>query len=376
MSAAPTGFDPAAATEAYLSRLSPALRRAAEIHTETAHWLWGGDVVVMLAACWLMARFDLLGAVARRAGRGGERPWPAALACAAVLAAVLMILTTLVGMVGASLSGQPAPPVPYGLWLVAAVVVLPVLYAAARATPHRWWLWSGGAFAGLALLVLWLPFASASGSTDLPSAPPGPIREALLSLARDAGLAIDDIHVSPSAAVDADVTGMQGRPRIVISKGLLTQETPAQARAAVGHLMGHYANQDQLTLALVFGVLALAVLYAVHRLFAAASRAMGRGGWSLADPAGLPAAMAVGITAVTLATVGYDNVVRLVNVRADHYALDHAREPDGLAQELLAAPLVDKVDPSGLEETLFYNHPALKTRILQAMRWKAAQTNR
>ena len=368
-----TGFDPAVATAAYLSSLPPEIRRAAEIHTATAHWLWAADVVVMLAACWLTLRFNLLGRVRARVERRGERPWIAALICSAVFAVILILLATLVGAVGAAVSGQAAPPVPYGLWFIAAVIFLPVLYAAARAAPRRWWLWSGAVFAGLALLVMWVPFALASGPAELPALPAGPMREALLSLAHDAGFGVAEIYLSPSNAVDADVTGAPGRPRIAVSQGMVVRQSPQEARASVGHLMGHYAHQDQLTLALLAGTLGLALFYAVHRLFRPVAAALGRGELSPADPAGLAVAAMIGIVGLTLATVGYDNVVRLINVRADQYSLDHAREPDGLAQALLASDRADRVDPPWAEEVLFYNHPALKSRIAHAMAWKAAR---
>jgi STE24 endopeptidase len=365
-----TGFDPAAATAAYLAQLSPEVRRAAEIHTETGHWLWAAHIATMLAACWLMLRLDLFGRLRRRIEARRERSGFAAVIFAAVFAVAMIALSMAVEAVGAAVSGQ-VRAVPYGLWLIGAIVVLPLVYAAARARPRRWWLWSGGTFAVLAILVAWVPFASASGPSDLPPVPPGPVREALLALARDARLPIADIYLSPSKAIDGDVTGLPGRPRVAITQGMLSGLSLAQARASVGHLMGHYANQDQLTLALLLGALGLGGAYAVHRLFRPAAKAMGRGDLVLDDPAGLPVAVAIGVVWLALATVGYDNAVRLINVRADQYSLGHAREPDGLAQSLLRSDRADKVDPSPLEEAVFYNHPSLQSRIAHAMTWKA-----
>ncbi len=64
---------------------------------------------------------------------------------------------------------------------------------------------------------------------------------------------------------------------------------------------------------------------------------------------------------------------RWINVRADQFSLDHAREPDGLAINLLRNWRDDKVDPAPLEEALFFDHPSLQSRIEHAMRWKAEQ---
>jgi STE24 endopeptidase len=53
------------------------------------------------------------------------------------------------------------------------------------------------------------------------------------------------------------------------------------------------------------------------------------------------------------------------------FALNAARQPD--AQALVMLKLADyrKVDPSPLEELLFFDHPSGRSRIQMAMRWKA-----
>jgi len=35
-----------------------------------------------------------------------------------------------------------------------------------------------------------------------------------------------------------------------------------------------------------------------------------------------------------------------------------------------------KIDPSSLEEFIFYDHPSGKTRVLMAMKWKAEHVNK
>ncbi len=169
---------------------------------------------------------------------------------------------------------------------------------------------------------------------------------------------VHEIYLSPATGVDADVTGLPGRPRVTVTRGFLAQ-TPAQARASLGHLASHQTHMDQLGMALLIAALGAGFLYAVQRLFGPVAAAMGRRGLALGDLAGLPVAAAIGVVWLGLATVGYNNFVRLINVRADRYSLDHVREPDGLAWVLLASDRTDRVDPSWLEEALFYNHPGI-----------------
>ena len=60
-------------------------------------------------------------------------------------------------------------------------------------------------------------------------------------------------------------------------------------------------------------------------------------------------------------------------VAADRYSLVHVNEPDGLAKALVKTIEYRAATPSKLEETLFYDHPAVGNRVRMAMDWKAAQ---
>ncbi len=75
---------------------------------------------------------------------------------------------------------------------------------------------------------------------------------------------------------------------------------------------------------------------------------------------------------LSLGGVAENGFIRAINVRADQYSLDHAREADGLAQALLHEWKGEDPAPSPLQEALFYSHPSLKSRVEHAMGWKAA----
>jgi len=51
--------------------------------------------------------------------------------------------------------------------------------------------------------------------------------------------------------------------------------------------------------------------------------------------------------------------------------LNAARQPDGEAEVDLLLGEYRKMDPSPLEEMIFFDHPSGRTRIYAAMRWKA-----
>lgn len=364
-------FDPNAATSAYLDQLSPALRLAARVQTDQAHWAAVAGGVVALLICWLVLRTGVLARLRRRIERVRPRPW---LASAATTAAFLALFALLWAPWSAFMAWRegaralPAAPAP----LLIALILVTLLYALRRRAPRSWWAWAGGAAAGLVIAAVWLPYALAAGPAQLPAVPPGAAREGLMTLIRDAGLPAHQVYVT--AGPDADVTGTPFQARVVVGEDMLARSSPAEIRAAVGHLAGHFHYGDQLSLALVLSLLIIVGLYALHRLFGPVSRLMGaRDLQGPDDPAGLPVLAAIAVVWLAFACVAFNNFDRLVNVRADQFALDRAREPDGQAEALVRGWRGDKVDPSALEEAVFYDHPSLRNRVLHAMSWKAAQ---
>ena len=56
----------------------------------------------------------------------------------------------------------------------------------------------------------------------------------------------------------------------------------------------------------------------------------------------------------------------------DHRNRAKQREPDGEAKVALKLGAYRKLDPSPLEEFIFFDHPSGRARIQMAMDWKAA----
>jgi len=109
-------------------------------------------------------------------------------------------------------------------------------------------------------------------------------------------------------------------------------------------------------------------------LFDAAVRRWGDrwGVRSIADPAGLPLLAWIFCTLVFLATPLLNTIVRITEREADAFGINTAREPDGMAEVALKLGAYRKLNPSPLEEFIFYDHPSGRSRIRMAMDWKAA----
>ena len=375
-------LDPEAATSAWLSRISPADRALAGALTDLGHLSWLGGGLIAILVCWLILKSGLIARLRDAIEREGPRPWLASAACGGAFVALLLALQAPWPLFIAwrldRLQGHPfnllanvhvlAGHVLLGVAM--ATVFLALIYAVIRRAPRTWWAWVGGVAAALAFAAVLAPFALASGPAALPPAPTGPVRDGLVRLIGESGLAAKQVYLSSNPEFDADVTGLPGQPRVVISRGMADGD-PAVARAYIGHLLGHYAHGDQLGFAAVLAGLAFAGAFAAGLLYRPLARLLGME-FGVADPAGLPIMAAILLAWIIVATPLFNAFDRAVNVRADQYSLDHAREPDGLAAMVLRQHGADRADPSPLEEAVFYDHPSVRSRVLHAMQWKAA----
>ncbi len=81
-------------------------------------------------------------------------------------------------------------------------------------------------------------------------------------LARDAGIKTPEVGVFPAAQSNAFATGWNRNDALVaVSEGLLSRFSRDDARAVLGHEIGHVANGDMVTLTLIQGVLNTFVLF-------------------------------------------------------------------------------------------------------------------
>jgi STE24 endopeptidase len=386
------GFDPAAATAAYLAQLPPETHLKAQHYTQGGHWLllWGALVSVL--AAWLVLRSGVLVRVRDGVERKGPRAWLAALLVLA-LDAVLEPLLGLPWTAYASWWRERA----YGLtdrafggwaseWLMSLVLgavmsalVLSLLYAPIRRAPKTWWAWGGVLIATtFVVMLLAMPVFIQPLFNTYRAAPSGATRDAVVQLAQATGVPSDAIFVydgsKQSNRYTANVAGLGGTVRISMSDVMFLKGADiAEVRAVVGHEIGHYKTGQVFWGALVFGLLAAAGFLLTDRLYPAVRRWTGaRGVGGLSDPAGYPIVSMIITVLLLLATPIYATFTRLGEMQADRYSLEHAREPDGLARGLVKSIEYRAATPSWLEETLFYDHPSVASRVRRAMDWKAA----
>ncbi len=261
----------------------------------------------------------------------------------------------------------------------ALTMLLIALYAVFRRAPQTWWLWGTAVVVVfLALGILIAPvyieplFNKYKPLTDTT------ISEPILAMARANQIPVKQVFEvdasRQSNRVSANVAGFLGTTRIALNDNLLKQCTLPEIRYVMAHEMGHYVL-NHITKFLINFALATFVSFALAKwAFEAAVRRWGdrwqvRG---IADLAGVPL-LALIFTALSFVSTPINNTItRVAEVEADAFGINLSREPTGMAQAALKLGTYRKLDPTPLEEFIFFDHPSGRARIRMAMDWKAA----
>lgn len=380
-------FDPAAATAAYIDALGPAALAKAAAYTIGSEWLGFWNVVVAAIMTFVFVRFGILDRLSARLERRG---WAVRtfLICAAFL--LLSALLTLpwdlyTNFFRETVYGRTSQPLGDYLGQSAISLVFTTLfgalfflgiYALIRRAGPRWWIWSGGlaAFA-ISLLLLLAPIVVEPLFNDYRPVPAGPVRDALVVQAEQAGIEPGRIFLydgsRQSNNFTANVSGLGHSARIAISDVALKGASLDEVRAVTGHEIGHYVLGHIWMMVAVFSLLAILLFFLADRLFARVARAFGSTA-AIGDPRGLPVLMFLLTLFALLAAPVRNGLSRYDESAADAYSLQTVNLPDALASALVKTAEYRNPRPNAVEEFIFYSHPSVERRVRAAMEWKAA----
>jgi Zn-dependent protease with chaperone function len=387
-----TSLDPAGATKAWLDSVPHDKREKSDAYFEGGYWLllWNYLVTAAISILLLASRIS---ASLRDFSEGLTREKNLQVACYSVLYFLLGYLLTFPLNIYEhffrehqyGLATQNFPEwfreqlIGFGITLIGGTIFLVVLYAVFRRAPKTWWIW-GTAIAVVSsffLLIIAPVFIEPLFNTYKPLTKPE-ISEPILVMARANQIPVKQVlEVDASrqtTRVSANVSGILGTTRIALNDNLLQQCSVSEIRAVMAHEMGHYVLNHGAKLLTYLGIFMLIGFALTRILFDAAFRRWGRR-WGLrgiADPAGLPLLAWIFCTLLFFATPLLNTVVRVTEREADAFGINTAREPDGMAEVALKLGAYRKLNPTPLEEFIFYDHPSGRARIRMAMDWKAA----
>ncbi len=270
----------------------------------------------------------------------------------------------------------------FGVQLLFGTIVLTLIYAAVRASGRRWWMWGWliAMIFGVIGAVIVPVFIAPLFNNYYPLRE-GPVKAEILSLARSNGIPVTNVYEfnasRQSKRISANVSGFLGTTRISMTDNLLNRTTPRETYAVLGHEMGHYVLSHSAIGLTWFGLVLFVAFAFVNWGYRRLTEVFG-GNWdvrAIDDPAGLPVAMALVSVFFLVATPVTNTITRTLEAQADIFGLNTARQPDGFATVTLKLSEYRKLDPSPLEEFVFYDHPSGRSRITMAMRWKAEHLN-
>jgi STE24 endopeptidase len=244
-----------------------------------------------------------------------------------------------------------------------------------RRFPRSWWVPGSALVVGFGVVSIYAgPVVLDPLFNAFKPLPAGQARADVLELARRAHVDVGQVYEVDASrrttAANAYVTGLGKTKRVVLYDTLLNNFSRDELRLVVAHELGHVRHRDVpnglLYLAIVapFGLLAVAQL--TRRL---APQEGARPG-----PAVLPAlALSIVVMATTIGTIS-NQLSRVVEARADAFALDLTAEPkpfisfeQGIALRNLADP-----DPPEWQTFLLATHPPILDRIGMGVAYERA----
>lgn len=381
-----------AATEGYLGLLSPEQRRSSDRYFEGGYWLQLWDLLWSVGACVVL----LVTGVSRRMSdlsrRVSRSPW-----ISTPIYIVLFLMALFLLELPLSIFADFLREHQYGLseqsfggWMrdqliaatvnaVLAAVILTFIYAAVRRTGTRWWVWATGLtlvflmFVQLIAPVYLLPLLN-----DYKPLPDGPVKQAVLSLARANQVPTDHVQwfdaSKQTTRISANVGGLLNTTRIAMNDNLLNKTSLPEIKAVLVHDMGHYVLnhvwKEPILVSLLIGAALGLLSVALDRVLASWGGRLGLSG--RADPAALPLALALFSVIFFLLTPLQNLIVRSYESEADAFGLNASREPYGWAMSAMRLSTHRKIHPGKFEEFMFYDHPSGYERVRAAMIWLKA----
>jgi len=385
------GFDVASATDAWIATIPAAERAKSDSYFEGGYWIEAWGALITVAIAWILLETRFSARLRDFAERRASRPFRQALLYAAGFLLAIGILglpwTLYVdffrehqyGMSNQTLAaflGERA--ISFVLGVAIGALAIAGLYAIVRRVRERWVPWATAATAAFLLfMILLYPVFFAPIFNDYKPLPEGELRRSILALAHDNGIPADDVYwfdaSKQTKRISANVSGIAHTTRIALNDNLLYGTSGPEIRAAMAHEMGHYVLNHSLWLplgtALVLGI----GYWAVNRLFGVVRARRGErwGVRDIADPAGLPLAMAIFAVVMLLLSPVSKSLVRIAENQADAFGLDAAQEPQGFASISMRLASYRKIEPGRIEECIFFDHPSGRTRAMRAMTWLA-----
>lgn len=385
-------LDPAAATDAYLARVPPAMRERGERYSDTRMLAFELRVLSLIFATIVLCATRLAAQARELAIRVFSRRALVDAAVALQYFIALYVLSLPVEIYATFLRPRRFgfSEQAFGAWLGDSLVnwgvftafymvgVL-VIYKFIRSRPTQWVAWAAGIYLVLrATFTLLSPNVIEPLTNTFQPLAEGPQKQQILALAHANG--INDVAVVTGDAsrqtrlLNAHVSGIGGAARISVDDTTLRATSDPMLRAVVGHEIGHYVMNheiqsiitDTLIMSVGFALIALGTRAVIRRLGAR---------WQMSgveDIASLPVFWCLVLLWGFASLPASNAISRNFEHQADLYGLNASQAPLGLAEFMIHDADTVRLRPTAVEYALFYSHPSDAERVATAMQWRAA----
>ena len=384
-------FSAERATEAYLAEMLSATRARSEAYFEGGYWmilwdfLYGVAVaLILLNLRWSAGMRNLAERITRFKPLQTLIYWTEYLVVITILFFPLSVYEDYFREHKYGLATQT-----FGPWmgdqlkgllvnLVLGGILAVLLFGIVRRLRRTWWIWGSAATLLFLIFVILIspvyifPIFNKITRLDDPK-----VTQPILSMARANGIPVHDVYEidasKQTTRMSANVSGFGHTMRITLNDNLLRRGSPEELQAVMGHEMGHYVLDHVYTSMLFFLVMIVAG-FAFLRWSLDWSLARWGEKWQvrdIGDPAVLPLVVLLGSSFFFVLTPIQNTFTRMQEHEADMYGLNASRQPDGFAQAAIHLGEYRKMSPGPVEEWIFFDHPSGRTRIYDAMRWKA-----
>jgi STE24 endopeptidase len=384
-------FNVDAATNGYLAEIPAAARARSDAYFEGGYWLVLWDFAATVIASLLLLNLGW-SAKMRDLAQRLTRFKPVH---TAVYFVQFMILTSVLTFPLAVYEGYIREH-KYGLanqtfgpWMgdqlkallvntILGAVIAVLLFGIVRRLQKTWWIWGAivtsvfiALSAMIAPIVIFPLFNKVTKLADPKVTAP------ILSLARANNIPAREVYEIDASRqttrMSANVSGFGKTMRVTLNDNLLRRGSAEEIQAVMGHEMGHYVLHHVYWGIFVFSVV-VCVAFALLRWALDWSIARWGENWQISgitDLAVVPLVALLASIFFFLITPVLNTLGRTQEHEADMYGLNASRQPDGFAQAAIHLAEYRKMSPGPVEEWIFYDHPSGRTRIHDAMTWKA-----
>ncbi len=269
------------------------------------------------------------------------------------------------------------------LTLVFGNIILIAIYKAIRKTGQNWWIWASGiAFVFIVFGMFIGPVFITPIFNEFKPLEEGKLKNEILSLARANGIPAENVYQfdasKRSNKISANVSGMGSTLRISLNDNLLKRCSLAEVRSVMAHEMGHYIL-NHIYKGIILLIIVLVFTFALINW--CLNKSISRWGekWNIntiSDIGSLPLLVLLFILVFYFSKPIINNFSRTIEIEADYFSLNAAQEPDGFASIAMKLSEYRKISPGHLEEIIFFDHPSGRTRVHNAMIWKAENLNK